>query len=39
LHASCDFVLDNFNLRQEARAAEMDALENAKAILSGADFK
>merc|ERR1719465_185713 len=39
LHASCDFVLENFNLRQEARAAEMDALENAKAILSGADFK
>merc|ERR1719326_2844926 len=36
LHASCDFVLDNFNLRQEARANEMDALENAKAILSGA---
>merc|ERR1719171_1999677 len=39
LHASCDFVLDNFDIRQEARAAEMDALENAKAILSGADFK
>jgi hypothetical protein len=38
LHASCDFVLENFELRQEARAAEMDALENAKAILSGADF-
>merc|ERR1719299_29677 len=36
LHASCDFVLDNFALRQEARANEMDALENAKAILSGA---
>jgi len=39
LHASCDFVLDNFDLRQEARASEMDALENAKAILSGADFR
>jgi len=39
LHASCDFVLENFELRQEARAAEMEALENAKAILSGADFK
>lgn len=38
LHASCDFVIENFELRQEARAQEMDALENAKAILSGADF-
>merc|ERR1719498_2058390 len=39
LHASCDFVLKNFELRQKARADEMGALEDAKAILSGADFK
>mmetsp|Transcript_120346 Transcript_120346/g.208879 ORF Transcript_120346/g.208879 Transcript_120346/m.208879 type:complete len:685 (+) Transcript_120346:83-2137(+) len=36
LHASCDYVLDNFVARQAARAAEMDALGEAKAILSGA---
>jgi hypothetical protein len=39
LHASCDFVLKNFDLRQKARADEMGALEDAKAILSGADFQ
>merc|ERR1719310_2459502 len=36
LHASCDYVLKNFDARQKARAAEMDALNEAKAILSGA---
>merc|ERR1719199_2180543 len=36
LHKTCDFVLDNFDARQKARAAEMDALNEAKAILSGA---
>merc|ERR1719194_194892 len=39
LHASCDFVLKNFDLRQKARSDEMAALEDAKAILSGADFQ
>merc|ERR1719238_1382438 len=36
LHNSCDFVLKNFDARQQARAAEMDALAEAKAVLSGA---
>merc|ERR1719163_170441 len=36
LHKSCDFVLKNFDARQKARAAEMDALNEAKNILSGA---
>merc|ERR1719359_1734284 len=36
LHASCDFVMDNFDVRQEKRAQEMEALSQAKAILSGA---
>merc|ERR1719487_2888748 len=36
LHQSCDFVLKNFDARQAARAAEMDALNEAKNILSGA---
>merc|ERR1719408_823411 len=36
IHRSCDFVLENFDARQQARSAEMDALAEAKAILSGA---
>jgi len=36
LHQSCDFVLNNFDARQEARGAEIRALGEAKAILSGA---
>merc|ERR1719160_659148 len=36
LHKSCDFILKNFDARQAARAAEMDALREAKNILSGA---
>jgi len=35
LHKSCDFVLNNFEARQAARTAEMDALREAKGILSG----
>lgn len=38
LHGSCDFILDNFKLRAEARSNELEALKNAKAILSGANF-
>merc|ERR1719159_2180537 len=35
LHGSCDYLLKNFDARQAARAAEIDALREAKAILSG----
>jgi len=35
LSASCDFILKNFDARQAARTAEMDALKEAKGILSG----
>merc|ERR1719252_408286 len=35
LHGSCDYLLKNFDARQAARAAEVDALNEAKAILSG----
>jgi len=35
LHKSCDFVINNFSARQEARALEMDALREAKNILGG----
>merc|ERR1719262_469722 len=38
LHQSCDFVLKNFQLRQTARKQEIEALKQAKAILSGAKF-
>lgn len=38
LHAECDWLLNHFDQRKEARASEVDALGNAKAVLSGADF-
>ena len=37
-HAECDYVIKYFDMRQEARQEEMDAIKDAKAILSGADF-
>merc|ERR1719160_353080 len=39
LHKSCDFVVKNFDIRQEAREQEVEALKQAKAILSGAKFE
>jgi len=39
LHKSCDYVLKNFDIRQTARDEEVEALRQAKAILSGADFQ
>jgi len=39
LHQSCDFVQNNFELRQTARDEEVEALRQAKAILSGAKFE
>jgi len=35
LHTACDFVVNNFEIRQAARDQEVDALDQAKAILSG----
>jgi hypothetical protein len=35
LHTSCDFVLRNFDLRQAAFADEIQALNQAKSVLSG----
>jgi len=35
LHKSCDFTLKNFDIRQQARDEEVEALRQAKAILSG----
>merc|ERR1719379_298202 len=33
LHFKCDFILQNFDLRKEARTNEVESLKNAKAIL------
>merc|ERR1719373_526907 len=38
LHAECDWLLQYFDVRKNARDAEIDALSNAKSVLSGADF-
>merc|ERR1719231_1100101 len=38
LHAECDWLLQYFDVRKEAREGEIDSLKNAKAVLSGADF-
>merc|ERR1719305_1486064 len=38
LHAECDWLLQYFDVRKEARTSEVDALGKAKAVLSGADF-
>jgi len=38
LHAECDWLLQYFDARKEARAGEVDSLNKAKAVLSGADF-
>jgi chromosome segregation ATPase len=38
LHASCDFLVENYGARKEARTNEIEGLKNAKAVLSGANF-
>ena len=38
LHLECDFTLKNFDISQTARMEEIEAIEQAKAVLSGADF-
>merc|ERR1712232_821390 len=38
LHGECDWLLQNFDVRKEARAGEIESLTKAKSILSGADF-
>lgn len=38
LHGDCDWLLQNFETRKEARAGEVDSLKAAKAVLSGADY-
>jgi len=38
LHGSCDFILENFGLREGARTTEIESLKNAKAVLAGASY-
>merc|ERR1712117_412830 len=38
LHGECDWLLQYFDARKAARAAEVDSLTKAKAVLSGADY-
>ena len=38
LHQECDWLSKNFDTRKAARAGDVDALNNAKAVLAGADF-
>merc|ERR1719291_426189 len=38
VHADCDWLLSNYEVRKEARAGEVDALTKAKAVLAGADY-
>eukprot|EP00933_Yihiella_yeosuensis_P061257 TRINITY_DN64059_c0_g1_i1.p1 TRINITY_DN64059_c0_g1~~TRINITY_DN64059_c0_g1_i1.p1 ORF type:complete len:734 (+),score=272.16 TRINITY_DN64059_c0_g1_i1:80-2281(+) len=39
LKQECDFLLENFNLRQDSYDQEMDSIRKTKAILKGASFK
>jgi len=38
LKAECDWLLQYFNVRKQARSDEIGSLQRAKAVLSGADF-
>merc|ERR1719442_43249 len=38
VHGECDWLLQYFDVRKEARTNEIDATTKAKAVLSGADY-
>jgi len=38
LHAECDWLIQYFEVRKEARTGEISSLATAKSVLSGADF-
>merc|ERR1719222_36328 len=38
LHTECDWLLQYFSVRKQARADEIDSLGKAKAVLSGAGY-
>jgi len=38
LHTSCDFLMENYDTRKEARDNELESLKNGKSVLAGADM-
>merc|ERR1719159_128018 len=38
LHSTCDFLMENYESRKEARTNEIEGLKNAKSVLAGANF-
>jgi uncharacterized coiled-coil DUF342 family protein len=38
LHGDCDWLIANYDFRKAARTNEVEALKNAKAVLSGANY-
>merc|ERR1719399_51524 len=36
LHGECDFIMENFDTRKEARTQEIESLKNARNVLAGA---
>lgn len=38
LHEECDYILKNFDVRQQGRRTEIEGLQQAKQILNGADL-
>jgi len=38
VHDDCDWLLEKYDMRKEARANEVEALKKAKAVLAGADY-
>jgi len=38
LHGECDWLLQYYGARAQARVGEIESLKNAKAVLSGADY-
>jgi hypothetical protein len=38
LHSECDWLVQYYDVRKEARSGEVDSLKKAKAVLSGADY-
>mmetsp|Transcript_50371 Transcript_50371/g.107905 ORF Transcript_50371/g.107905 Transcript_50371/m.107905 type:complete len:732 (-) Transcript_50371:50-2245(-) len=38
LHTDCDWLIEHFDVRKEARSSEIESLGQAKAVLSGADY-
>merc|ERR1712151_1164974 len=38
LHAECDWLMQYYDVRKQARADEVESLQNAKAVLNGANY-